>query len=85
MGRASRLHQSQSPLLSEGHASLDLVSCIDVEAFMYDWLGQLQGTGCGATAALAALACASLHKSLSDFLEPGQHLRVQAVVADKAV
>ena len=52
---------------------------------MDDWLGQLLSTGCGATAALAALACASLHKSLPDFLEPGQHLGVQAVVADKAI
>ena len=85
MGRSSRLHQSQSPLLSESHASLHLVSSIDVEAFMDDWLGQLLSTGCGPTAALAALACASLHKSLPDFLEPGQHLGVQAVVADKAI
>ena len=43
---------------------------------MDDWLGELQGTGCGPTAALTALACASLHKSLPDFSDPGQQLRV---------
>ena len=85
MGRASRLNQSQSPLLSESHASFNLVRGIDVETFMNDWLCELQGTCCGPATTLTALACASLHKSLPDFLEPGQHLWVEAVRADKAI